>query len=129
MGQSGYVLRTETDKDREEIRIMADRIAEHPILGVVEKGRKVSFLFDGKEIEGYEGEPIAAALKAAGVMVHRYTQKEHKPRGIFCAIGRCTDCVMIVDGVPNIRTCITPLKEGMNVRTQYGVSDKAFEEQ
>ena len=108
---------------------MADRIAEHPILGVVEKGRKVRFTFDGKEIEGYEGEPVAAALKAAGVMVHRYTQKEHKPRGIFCAIGRCTDCVMIVDGVPNVRTCITPLKEGMNVRTQYGVSDKAFEEQ
>ena len=129
MGQSGYVLRSETDKDREEIRIMAERIEEHPILGVVEKGRKVSFSFDGKEIEGYEGEPIAAALKAAGVMVHRYTQKEHKPRGIFCAIGRCTDCVMIVDGVPNVRTCITPLKEGMNVRTQYGVSDKAFEEQ
>ncbi|MBQ9866194.1 MAG: (2Fe-2S)-binding protein [Lachnospiraceae bacterium] len=108
---------------------MADRIEEHPILGVVEKGRKVCFSFDGKEIEGYEGEPIAAALKAAGVMVHRYTQKEHKPRGIFCAIGRCTDCVMIVDGVPNVRTCITPLKEGMAVRTQYGVSDKAFEEQ
>ena len=129
MGQSGYVLRTETDTDREEIMIMADRIAEHPILGVVEKGRKVSFIFDGKEIEGYEGEPIAAALKAAGVMVHRYTQKEHKPRGIFCAIGRCTDCVMIVDGVPNVRTCITPLKEGMTVRTQYGVSDKAFDEQ
>ena len=114
---------------RQNIRIMAERIEEHPILGVVEKGRKVSFSFDGKEIEGYEGEPIAAALKAAGVMVHRYTQKEHKPRGIFCAIGRCTDCVMIVDGVPNVRTCITPLKEGMNVRTQYGVSDKAFEEQ
>ena len=129
MGQYGYVLRYETDKDREEIRIMADRIAEHPILGVVEKGRKVSFSFDGKEIEGYEGEPIAAALKAAGVMVHRYTQKEHKPRGIFCAIGRCTDCVMIVDGMPNVRTCITPLKEGMTVRTQYGVSDKTFEEQ
>ena len=108
---------------------MADRIEEHPILGVVGKGRKVSFSFDGKEIEGYEGEPIAAALKAAGVMVHRYTRKEHKPRGIFCAIGRCTDCVMIVDGMPNVRTCITPLKEGMTVRTQYGVSDKTFEEQ
>jgi hypothetical protein len=129
MGQSGYVLRSETDKDREEIRIMADRIAEHPILGVVEKGRKVSFTFDGKVIEGYEGEPVAAALKAAGVMVHRYTQKEHKPRGIFCAIGRCTDCVMVVDGVPNVRTCITPLKEGMDVKTQFGVSGTPFSEQ
>ena len=39
-------------------------------------------------------------------------------------IGRCTDCVMIVDGKPNIRTCITPLTEGMNVQTQYGISPK-----
>lgn len=109
--------------------IMVERIAEHPILGVQEKGRVVRFIFDGKELEGYEGEPIAAALKAADVTVHRYTQKEHKPRGIFCAIGRCTDCVMIVDGVPNVRTCITPLTEGMVVQTQYGVSEKPFNEQ
>ena len=95
---------------------MAERIKEHPILGVQEKGELVSFLFDGKKVEGYEGEPIAAALKAAGLMVHRYTAKEHKPRGIFCAIGR----------VPNVRTCITPLKAGMDVKTQYGVRDKPF---
>ena len=105
---------------------MAARIAEHPILGVQEKGETVKFTFDGKELEGYEGEPIAAALKASGLMVHRYTQKEHKPRGIFCAIGRCTDCVMVVDGVPNVRTCITPLKAGMEVQTQNGVSAEPF---
>lgn len=106
---------------------MSTRIEEHPILGKPEKGKMISFTFDGKEVNGYEGEHIAAALKAAGLMVHRYTQKEHKPRGIFCAIGRCTDCVMIVDGIPNVRTCITPLREGMEVKTQYGVSDKPFE--
>ena len=108
---------------------MSDRITEHPILGEQKKGQLITFTFDGKEVEGYEGEPIAAALKAAGLMVHRYTQKEHKPRGIFCAIGRCTDCVMVVDGVANVRTCITPLKAGMDVRKQYGVSAKPFDEQ
>ncbi len=107
---------------------MAERIKEHPILGIPEKGTLVKFTFDGKEMEGFEGEPIAAALKAAGVMVHRYTKKEHKPRGIFCAIGRCTDCVMIVNGVPNVRTCITPLKEGIVVQTQYGVSAEPFKQ-
>lgn len=105
---------------------MAKRITEHPILGVQSRGRIVQFTFDGKTLEGYEGEPVAAALKANGVMIHRYTAKQHKPRGIFCAIGRCTDCVMVVDGVPNIRTCITPLKEGMMVQTQYGVSAQPF---
>ena len=79
---------------------MGARIEEHPILGKQEKGRLVTFYFDGKELTGYEGEPIAAALKAQGVMIHRYTKKEHKPRGIFCAIGRCTDCVMVVNGKP-----------------------------
>ena len=105
-----------------------ERIIEHPILGKIKKGKLVEFTFDGKSYTGYEGEPIAAALKAAGVMIHRYTNKEHKPRGIFCAIGRCTDCVMVVNGKPNIRTCVTALEAGMVVKTQYGVSDRPFEE-
>jgi len=97
-------------------------ISEHPILGTIEKGQIVTFFLDGKLMEGCEGEPIAVAIKANGIMIHRYTQKNHEPRGIFCAIGRCTDCVMIVDGVPNIRTCITPLVQGMTVQTQDGVT-------
>ncbi len=100
------------------------RIEIHPILGVTEKKQLVTFLFDGQEYQGYEGEPIAVALRAAGVMAHRYTKKKHEPRGIFCAIGRCTDCVMIVNGKANVRTCITPLEAGMEVKTQYGVSEK-----
>lgn len=100
------------------------RIQEHPIIKQFGKGRPVTFTFDGKVMEGYEGEPIAVALKANGVMTHRYTAGRHKPRGIFCAIGRCTDCVMIVDGKPNVRTCVTPLKEGMEILTQYGVTKK-----
>lgn len=100
------------------------RIEQHPIIEDYRKGQEVSFQFDGEEIVGYEGESIAAALRAAGVMTHRYTARKHKPRGVFCAIGRCTDCVMIVDGQPNVRTCITPLKQGMVVQTQYGVQTR-----
>lgn len=100
------------------------RITEHPILCSYEKGQLVEFTLDGLPISGYEGEPIAAALRAAGVMVHHHTKKTGEARGVFCAIGRCTDCVMLVDGVPNIRTCITPLKAGMRVQTQYGISAK-----
>lgn len=103
------------------------RIENHPILGEAPEKRLVQFTYDGKTMEGYEGEPIAAALRVAGVMAHRYTKKKHEPRGVFCAIGRCTDCVMVVDGMPNVRTCITPLKEGMKVETQYGVSNKKEE--
>lgn len=102
-----------------------DRIKEHPILGEAPERKTVTFTYDGKTMEGLEGEPVATALRAAGVMVHRYTKKKHEPRGVFCAIGRCTDCVMIVDGKPNVRTCITPLEAGMVVETQYGVTAKS----
>lgn len=107
--------------DRSDQRL---RITTHPILGTYDKGQFVEFTLDGNTMTGYEGEPIAAALRAAGVMTHRHTSKTGEPRGVFCAIGRCTDCVMIVDGVPNIRTCITPLASGMKVQTQYGLCAK-----
>ena len=100
------------------------RIPKHPILGTYQKGEKIRFYLDGKEMYGYEGDTIAAALMAAGVTTHRHTRKKGTPRGRFCAIGRCTDCVMVVDGQINVRTCITPLKEGMQVQTQYGLSAK-----
>lgn len=100
------------------------RIEEHPILKKFTKGRLVQFQYNDQMIEGYEGEPIAIALRANSIMTHRYTTKHSEPRGIFCAIGRCTDCVMVVNGKPNVRTCITPLQEGMKVETQYGISSK-----
>ena len=51
------------------------RIDEHPILGKPEKEELVSFTYDGKQMQGYKGEPIAVALKANGVMIHIYTKK------------------------------------------------------
>lgn len=94
-------------------------IKEHPILKY-SHGGKVIFTFDGKEMEGFEGEPIAVALHANGVHVYRETPKERRPRGFFCAIGKCSSCFMVVDGVPNVRTCVTPLEAGMKVETQRG---------
>ena len=84
------------------------RILSHPIIKDFKKGILVTFEFDGRIMHGYDGEPIAAAMKANGIQVHRYTTKLQQPRGIFCAIGRCTDCVMVVDGTANVRTCVTP---------------------
>ncbi|MEA4973059.1 hypothetical protein SDC9_143099 [bioreactor metagenome] len=102
-----------------------NRVEVHPILGEFNTEKKlVKFRYNDTELEGYEGEPIASALLAAGIKIHRYSLKEKKARGIFCAIGRCTDCVMVVDGNINVRTCVTPLKEGMVVQTQYGLSAK-----
>ena len=95
------------------------RITEHPIL-TFKQGRKITFTFDGKAIEGREGDTIASALQAAGIRVYRESIEMHRPRGFFCAIGRCANCSMIVDGVPNTKVCVTRLREGMVVETQRG---------
>ena len=96
------------------------RVVHHPILGDLPAVQQVRIWVDGKEITARKGEPIAAAIAAAGIKIHRYTTKREEPRGIFCGIGQCTDCVMIVNGVPNVRTCITPVTEGITVETQHG---------
>jgi len=97
------------------------RVWDHPILGQAKLGKRVTIEVDGHPIPAFEGEPIAAALLAVGYRVFRYTVKKKEPRGVFCAIGRCTDCVMTVDGRPNVRTCVTPIVDGMKVQTQAGL--------
>jgi predicted molibdopterin-dependent oxidoreductase YjgC len=97
------------------------RIVDHPILGPLGRKKEVTITVDGKKIEAFEGEMVATALVAAGYKAFRYTSKGREPRGIFCAIGRCTDCVMEVNGRPNVRTCVTPVEEGMAVNTQEGL--------
>ena len=98
------------------------RIKEHPILSF-KHGRLINFTFDGKTYEGYEGEPIAAALHAAGVRVLGHSHNLGRPRGFYCAIGNCSSCLMVVNGEPNVRVCIENLKEGMVVETQVGKGD------
>ncbi len=80
----------------------------------------VAFTFDGQPMTGYAGEPVAAALHAAGVRTLRRSPKLDRPRGLFCAIGNCSSCLMTVDGVPNTRVCVEPLREGMRVESQTG---------
>jgi sarcosine oxidase subunit alpha len=97
------------------------RISSHPILGEIQRQKQISFFHNGKPVMAYEGETIAAALWAAGERVARHSPKSGEPRGLFCAIGYCSDCLMIVDGIPNTRTCITPVREGMKVELQEGL--------
>lgn len=93
-------------------------VKHHPILGDVEKTEEVTILLDGEPIQVEKGQMIAAALMEKGIRINRYTRKNHSPRGIFCGIGQCTDCVMVVNGKRNVRTCITPVEEGMIIETQ-----------
>lgn len=100
---------------------MCLRMKHHIILDCSHPGRQVKITVDGKSIPAYEGEPILASLLSAGIRINRYTIKRKEPRGLFCGIGQCTDCAMIVDGKPNVRTCITPVRDGMVIQTQNGL--------
>ena len=93
-------------------------IKMHPILGEAKETSEITVYLDGVPVQVEKGQMIAAALLEKGIRVNRYTRKNHAARGIFCGIGQCTDCVMVVNGQRNVRTCITPVEEGMIIETQ-----------
>ncbi len=83
--------------------------------------QRVTFTFDGVSLEGREGEPVAVTLLTSGVRVFRTMPETGEPRGGYCFVGRCADCLMIIDGVSGVRACTTMLQDGMVVETQYGL--------
>ncbi|UCB45228.1 MAG: (2Fe-2S)-binding protein [Spirochaetota bacterium] len=96
------------------------RIKVHPVLGPLKGKATIEIEVDGRRISAIPGEMISSALIAAGIKVFRTTHKKGEPRGYFCGIGQCTDCMMTVDNIPSVRTCITPVSKGMKIKTQYG---------
>jgi predicted molibdopterin-dependent oxidoreductase YjgC len=75
----------------------------------------MSFLFEGGPVRAYPGETIATALLAAGTRALRRTRVAATPRGLFCAIGACHDCLVTVDGEGPVRACMTPAADGQRV--------------
>ena len=86
----------------------------------LQRGRAVEIVVDGLPVPAFEGESVAAALLAAGTRVLRTTVRQGAPRGLYCGIGVCFECVMTVDRRPNVRTCQAPVRDGMQVETQRG---------
>ena len=105
----------------------AARIMAHPILGDLPPSPLVGFTFDGSAVQGRGGEPIAAALFAVGYRVLRTMPRFGDVRGGYCMIGRCADCMVVVDDVPNAPACLTPVSAGLVVRTQRGLGESASE--
>ncbi len=83
----------------------------------------ITFFFDGKELLANRGESIAAALISNGERITRVTRIHAQPRGVFCGIGICFDCLVVVDGINNQRACLIQVNQGMQVETQHGVGE------
>ncbi len=84
------------------------------------RGLAVAIWLDGREVTAYEGETVATVLFAEGVVAVRSTLGG-EPRGVFCGMGVCFDCLVVIDGVPNTRACMTPVSAGMRIQRQAGL--------
>jgi sarcosine oxidase, subunit alpha len=67
-----------------------------------------------------EGDTVAAALYRAGVLTLSRSVKHHRRRGLACGTGDCPSCLLTIDGVPGVRSCVTPARDGMRVRREGG---------
>ena len=84
----------------------------------VERGPRVTFQYDGREVEAHEGESLAAALWAGGVRTNAGAREDGPPyRVLFCAMGVCQQCVVQVDGA-RVEACRVLVRAGLDVRTQ-----------
>ncbi|WDV55789.1 (2Fe-2S)-binding protein [Streptomyces coeruleorubidus] len=83
-------------------------------------GPAFTVTFDGRPVRALPGQTVAAVLWAAGVTSWRATRGEGRPRGVFCGIGVCFDCLVTVNGRPNQRACLVPVRPGDVIGTQEG---------
>lgn len=84
-------------------------------------GAPVTLTFEGSAVQAYQGDTVATALLAAGKRVLRITEVGADARGCFCIAGRCSDCLVVIDGKANQRACTIPVWDGMDVRIQHGL--------
>jgi predicted molibdopterin-dependent oxidoreductase YjgC len=81
--------------------------------------------FDDEQVVAAPGQTVAAALWAAGVRAWRTSRISGAPRGLFCGIGACFECLVTIDGQPNQRACLVPARPDMVVKTQLGTGHEA----
>lgn len=78
---------------------------------------QVNLTFDGVAITAAAGQSVGAALTDAGIRSWRSTRRSDRPRGLFCGIGVCFDCLVAIDGRPNQRACLVPVRDGMRLES------------
>jgi predicted molibdopterin-dependent oxidoreductase YjgC len=80
----------------------------------------VTVRVDGAELVTEPGRTVAGLLLALGRVYWRTTRGGGRPRGVFCGIGVCHDCLVVVNGAPDVRACQRLVRDGDDIRTQDG---------
>ena len=92
------------------------RLHRHPVTGeTFDDAPEVTIRVDGRDMTAKAGETLAAALWANGVFELRRDDVTGTGRSLYCGIGHCQECRVTVDGVENVRSCLTPVRAGMTV--------------
>jgi len=86
------------------------------------RGAPLTLFIDGRTVDAHEGESVAAVLMAEGCVALRRSARLAEPRGLFCGMGACFECLVSVNGRPNVRACMTQVEGGMRVETADGVA-------
>ncbi|MGE5340580.1 MAG: (2Fe-2S)-binding protein [Candidatus Omnitrophota bacterium] len=84
-------------------------------IGNIKRKEKITFFVNGKEVDAYKGETLLAALIAAGYKQLKKSPVKGTPRSALCGMGVCFECIVNVNGVPNIRSCMTEVENNMKV--------------
>ena len=84
----------------------------------IDRTQEVVFTFRGKPVRAFRGDTFGSALFADGQRVFSRSFKYHRPRGLLCCSGSCPNCMMTVDGTPNVRVCAEPVREGADLTPQ-----------
>lgn len=96
---------------------MTSRFNQLPTLKI-NSGERIPFTYKGKKYYGVQGDTVATALYANGVRIYARSLKYHRPRGFYSMDGECSNTMMEVDGIPNVRTETTQLKPNMEIKEQ-----------
>jgi predicted molibdopterin-dependent oxidoreductase YjgC len=91
-------------------------------------GEAIAFTFDGRSVTARRGDTVAVALLAAGIATCRRTPVSGAPRGPYCMMGVCFECLVTIDGRSNRQACMAEVTAGMRVETQDGPAPSAREE-
>ena len=95
------------------------RLTSHPVINLSSEGSKsITIEVDGKDLDVQDGEILAAALWANGIISLGHNPSDGAQRGMYCGIGHCYECRVTVDGVEDVRSCLIRVRDGMRVSLQ-----------
>jgi sarcosine oxidase subunit alpha len=105
------------------------RLISHPVLNEAVAGRPtVTITVDGRPLQAVAGQSLATALWSNGIITLGHHSETGQPRGMYCGIGHCYECRVTVNGTPDVRSCLTPVRDGMCVALEKTESGTGYDD-